>query len=245
MKDAQRMKSRHSSNRAILVLESPWELDGLDSNRTSVLPFVEGVAKYAGDTEVFHATFYDESSFKKALACLCKRSFLNTTVYVAAHGYKRNIGGVEIIKMLTWIGLESKKYNITGIMLGSCFVGENTTAIEVCLEGSNLKWCVGYASECAWLAGTLIDCSVLMEMLAFDIEDFSDAAAMIQSFSRAISHFSSSFHIGDDYRQKPVSLRDSLKFVIQPSGKGRRAVLVSEEVFKAYADSQLLAKHVA
>ncbi|MGJ0427722.1 hypothetical protein, partial [Methylobacter sp.] len=81
-------------------------------------------------------------------------------------------------------------------------------------------------------------------MLAFDIGDFSDAAAMIQSFSRAISHFSSSFHIGDDYRREPVSLRDSLKFVIQPSGKGRRSALVSEEVFKAYADSQLLAKHV-
>ncbi len=239
------MKSRHSSNRAILVLESPWELDEFDSNRTSVLPFVEGVAKYAGDTEVFHANFYDESSFKKALACLCKSSFLNTTVYVAAHGYKGKMSGVEIIKLLTLIGIESKKYNITGVMLGSCFVGKNTAALEVCLEGSNLKWCVGYASESAWLAGTLIDCSVLMEMSAFDIEDFSSSEVMIQSFSRAISHFSSSFYIGNDYRQKPVSLRESLKFVIQPNGKGRRAALVSEEVFKAYADSQLLAKHMA
>ena len=63
---------RHSSNRAIFVLECPWELDDGDSNRSSVLPFVEGVAKFAGDTEICHANFYDESSFKKALDCLCK-----------------------------------------------------------------------------------------------------------------------------------------------------------------------------
>lgn len=57
------MAKRHSSNRAILILESPWELDYSDSNRTSVLPFVEGVGKLAGDTEVYHANFYDKNSF--------------------------------------------------------------------------------------------------------------------------------------------------------------------------------------
>lgn len=233
------MRRRHSSNRAILVLESPWELDGSDSNRTSVLPFVEGVAKYAGDTEVFHANFYDESSFKKALACLCKSRFSNTIVYVAAHGYKRDIGGVEIIRLLSKIGLESKKYNITGVMLGSCFVGENTTALEASLEDSNLKWCVGYASESDWLAGTLIDCSILIEMSKLDNDEFSNADAMIEHFSRAIAHFSVSFKIGNDYKTKPVSLRESLKFVIQPSGKGRRAALVSNEVFKAYDAQQM------
>ena len=238
------MRSNHSSNRAILVLESPWEMDCSDSNRTSVLPFVDGVAKYAGDTEVFHANFYDESSFKKALACLCKRRFSNTTVYVAAHGYRKNVVGVDIIKLLTLIGIESKRYNITGVMLGSCFVGENTTALEVCLEGSNLKWCVGYASESEWLTGTLIDCSVLIEMSGFDVEDFSSSEAMIESFSRAISRFSASFHIGDDYSGEPVSLRESLEFVIQPTGKGRRAVVVTEEVFEKYAHTQLPVKHV-
>lgn len=233
------MPRKHHSNRAILVLESPWEIDDCDANRTSVLPFVEGVAKYAGDTEVFHANFYDKSSFRKALACLCKQSFENTTVYVAAHGHKRRIGGIEIIELLTLISQESKRCNITGVMLGSCFVGENTTAIEVCLKGSNLRWCVGYASESDWLTGTLIDCSVLIEMSAFDINDFSKPDAMIESFSRAISHFSASFNIGNNYRQDPVSLRESLKFVIQATGKGRHAKVVSEEVFEAHANNQI------
>lgn len=39
------------------MFESPWELDGSDANRSTVLTFIEGVAKYAGDTEVFHVNF--------------------------------------------------------------------------------------------------------------------------------------------------------------------------------------------
>ncbi len=49
------MKQTHHARRAILVLECPWELDANDSNRTSVLPFVEGIAKLVGDVEVYHA----------------------------------------------------------------------------------------------------------------------------------------------------------------------------------------------
>lgn len=86
------MTKKHA-HRTILVLESPWGLDDADANRSSVLPFVEGVAKYAGDTEVFHANFYDRSSFEKALACLCRTRYSNTIVYIAAHGSKWKIGG--------------------------------------------------------------------------------------------------------------------------------------------------------
>ncbi|MCA1773838.1 MAG: hypothetical protein LC677_15020, partial [Halomonas sp.] len=65
------MSTRHAS-RAILVLESPWELDSQDANRSSVIPFVQGVAKLTGDTDVHHANFYDKKSFEMALECLCK-----------------------------------------------------------------------------------------------------------------------------------------------------------------------------
>ncbi|MEL7895849.1 hypothetical protein [Vreelandella neptunia] len=50
------MSIRHA-NRVILVLESPWELDDRDSNRSSVIPFVQWVAKLTGDTDVHYANF--------------------------------------------------------------------------------------------------------------------------------------------------------------------------------------------
>jgi hypothetical protein len=39
---------KHTSSNCILVIESPWELDGQDSNRSSVVPFIEGIAKLHG-----------------------------------------------------------------------------------------------------------------------------------------------------------------------------------------------------
>lgn len=222
---------RHSSRRAILVLECPWEMDDADSNRTSVAPFVEGISKLAGDTEVYHANFYDKSSFIKALDCLCKRRFENTTVYVAAHGYQRVAGNVEIADLIWEIGKRSVACNITGLMLGSCFVGENTTTMEVYLEGNNLRWCAGYSSTSKWLEGTLIDCAILSAMSSLDNVEFASRDNMINAFARAISAFSTRFPIGSDYNDTPVALEESLQFVIQPRGQGNRAKTVSNEVF--------------
>lgn len=229
----------HQTHRAILILESPWELDNEDANKTSVLPFIDGVAKLAGDTEVFHANFYDKSSFVKALDCLCKTKFQNTTVYVAAHGYKKKTGNVNVSDILLLIGNKSRAYNITGVMLGSCFVGENTTTMEVCIEGTNLKWCAGYSSLTYWLPSTLIDCSILSSMSELETDDFSEKSVLIDSFAKAISPFSDGFEIGLDYNENPVCLKDSMQFVVQPNGKGNRAKKVSEEVFNVWQTLQL------
>lgn len=51
------IRRRGSSSNAILVLKSPWGLDENDNNRSSVVPFMQGIAKFTGDTEVFHANF--------------------------------------------------------------------------------------------------------------------------------------------------------------------------------------------
>ncbi|WP_298722491.1 hypothetical protein [uncultured Oceanisphaera sp.] len=233
------MKKQHSSNRAILILESPWELDCNDSNRTSVTPFVEGIGKLAGDTEVYHANFYDKSSFIKALNCLCKRKFKNTTVYIAAHGYKKKIGNISISDLIWEVGLKSNECNITGLMLGSCFVGENSSTMEVFLEGNNLKWCVGYSSTSKWLEGTLIDCAILSGMSELDESDYSDKNEIIHHFANSIAAFSNSFHIGEDYNGNAVPLEDSLQFVMQPNGQGKRARSVSAEVFAVMKSLQI------
>ena len=230
---------KHSSNRAILVLESPWEIDDGDANRSSVLPFVEGVSKLAGDIEVYHANFYDKSSFEKALNCLCKTKFKNTTVYIAAHGYKKTVGNVKIQDILFPIGEKSKAYNITGVMFGSCFVGEHTPTIEAYVEGTNLKWCAGYSSTSAWLEGTLIDCAILANMTNLDTNDFSTASTLINSFAQALAPFSNTFHIGADYKENRVRLDASMQFVIQPTGKGKSAKTVSHDIFKAREQFQL------
>lgn len=227
-------KKLHRATRAILVLECPWELDQHDCNRTSVLPFVEGVAKYAGDTEVFHANFYDNSSFNKALDCLTRCRADNTLVYIAAHGYRRKIAGTSVDDLIFAIGESSKDCNITGLILGSCYVGQNTSTMEAYMEGTTIRWCTGYASSCDWMAGTMIDCAIMASMLELDEEDLAEREIMVESLAAALSPFSRSYVIGEDYNQGEVALEDSISFVVQPSGRGNRAKTVSEDVLDVY-----------
>lgn len=230
----QAIKKEHRATRAILVLESPWELDERDSNRTSVMPFIEGVAKYAGDTEVYHANFYDKRSFETALKLLCRSRADNTLVYIAAHGAKGKVAGAKIEDLIFAIGEQSREANISGLMIGSCFVGEDTTMMEVYLEGTYIKWCAGYGSSCEWLSGTMIDCAILAQMLELDEEDFSDRELLIECLAGALSPFSKTFVIGGDKKDHEVVLEDSIKFVVQPAGRGNRAREATEEVLESY-----------
>lgn len=234
------MKKPHA-HRAILVLESPWGLDDSDANRSSVLPFIEGVAKYAGDTEVFHANFYDVSSFKKALECLCKTKYSNTTVYIAAHGSAGKIGNVDLFDAMASIALRSRDYNISGVLLGACYVGKDSTALEACIEDSAIRWCVGYASSAWWIEGTLIDCAILSAMTALTTDEHRDAETLTETLADALAPFASTYPIGKSRRGSAVALQDSLQAVIQPAGQGHRARNVSKQVFDASEQLQIAA----
>lgn len=210
---------------AIIVLENPWELDPTDAHRSSVLPFIEGVAKFHEDTRVYYANFYDKKSFQTALDILCKDNFDNIVVYLAAHGFKDKLAGtLKLSDALFLIGEKSKKFNISGVLLGSCFVGKNAPLIEVFTEATRLRWCAGYASTTGWMEGTLIDCSILNSMLALSAEDrFNSHEEIVEEFSRGIEMFNLDNPVGDDEYGNPVSFRESIRLYTQPKGRGQRA----------------------
>lgn len=228
------VRKEHRSRRAILVLESPWELDERDANRSSVVPFIEGIAKYAGDTDVYHANFYDKKTFKLAFDLLRRCGADNTLVYIAAHGAKGKIAGSRIDDLIFEIGAHARENNITGLMIGSCYVGEDTTMMEVFMETTGLRWCAGYGSSCDWLSGTMIDCAILAQMLELDEDDLGDREVMIESLSYALSPFSKTCVIGADKHDDDVALENSLNFVVQPSGRGYRAKDVTQDVLEEY-----------
>lgn len=226
------MIHRKNVNRAIWILEAPWGLDAQDSNRASVLPFIEGVGKHLPNIEVFHANFYDKSSFEKAFDCLSKCKSLNTTVYIAAHGSKKKIGGVNIIDLLITIARKSVEFNITGVMLGSCYAGGNTSTMEVCIQESKIKWCAGYSASCNWLEGTMIDCSIIAAMTNINRLSTCDSEdTLVDALSRALAPFSTAYYIGKNYSNQPHALGDSMEFVVQPSGQGKKARTVTKKVF--------------
>jgi hypothetical protein len=225
-----------SAHRAIFVLESPWEMDAGDANRTSVLPFVEGIAKLAGDTEVFHANFYDKSSFEKALKCLTKTRYENAIIYIAAHGSTTRIGGVKTQDLLFEVAEVSKLLNVTGVLLGSCLAGSDSLLLKVYIESSNLRWCAGYSTSVSWLEGTLMDCSLISRMLDLDEDDFEEADQIVQAIAQALAPFSRTYGVG--IRQKSTRLDESMEFVVRPRGKGKRSKVVTKEVFDAWFEEQ-------
>ncbi|WP_337018653.1 hypothetical protein [Leclercia sp. AS011] len=217
---------------AILVFESPWNLDNYDANRSSVLPFVQGIAKMRGDTEVYFQNFHDKPSFKFALECLCRQKFDNTIVYIAAHGSKNRIGKVSIKDLLIAINEKSREYNIKGLMLGSCFAGSQTHLLQEHTQGSNLRWSAGYSSSCDWLTGTMIDCAIIHSALNLKNAQYKSREPMVKAFASAISPFASNAVIGEDEDENDVQLSDSLKFVIQPEGQGYHALPESDNIFQ-------------
>ncbi|MCU6665066.1 hypothetical protein D3C75_256150 [compost metagenome] len=220
------------SKNAILVLESPWKLDDYDANRSSVLPFVQGIAKMHGNTEVYSLNFYNKASFDLALECLCRQKFDNTIVYVAAHGSKTHIGDVSLKHILTKINEKSRKFNIKGLMLGSCFAGSKTWLLEGFTEDSKLTWCAGYSSSCYWLQGTMIDCAIIHRALSIEDEHYQNREDMEEAFAAAIAPFAPNSVIGTNAKDESVALSQSLQFVIQPEGRGFRARLSSEPIFE-------------
>ncbi|MCU6667387.1 hypothetical protein M8013_01235 [Enterobacteriaceae bacterium H4N4] len=220
------------SKNAILVLESPWKLDDYDANRSSVLPFVQGIAKMHGNTEVYSLNFYNKASFDLALECLCRQKFDNTIVYVAAHGSKTHIGDVSLKHILLEINEKSRKFNIKGLMLGSCFAGSKTWLLEGITENSKLTWCAAYSSSCYWLQGTMIDCAIIHRALSIEDEQYKTREEMEEAFAAAITPFAANAIIGENSKGEVVPLSDSLQFVIQPEGRGFRAQLSSEKIFE-------------
>ncbi|MDN3562088.1 hypothetical protein [Vreelandella neptunia] len=225
------MSLRHAS-RAILVLESPWELDDRDANRSSVIPFVEGVAKLTGDTDVHYANFYDKKSFEMALECLCKGDLDSRIVYIAAHGFGKEIAGIPMLDLLLIVARYSKRYRIDGVLLGSCFVGKNSTTMEACIEESRLRWCVGYTEATNWLDGTLVDCKLLAELSELEYDDFLERDAAVDAMVNALHLFDPNAVIGFDNDENGVVLRDAMSFVLQLRGQGQRARNITDVVWE-------------
>lgn len=221
---------------AILVLESPWELDNFDANRSSVLPFVQGIARMHGDTEVYSLNFYDKNSFDMALGYLCRQEFENTIVYIAAHGTKTRIGEVSLKHLLSAVNRKSREFNIKGLMLGSCFAGAKTELMQEFTQGSNLRWCAGYSSSCDWLTGTMIDCAIIHKALSIKNSHYKNSKSLVNAFAAAIAPFAANAVIGQDNDNECVPLCDSLQFVIQQEGQGFRAQLLSDKIFEKAED---------
>jgi hypothetical protein len=94
------------SNKAILILENIWwDLSERDGNKTSVLPFFEGISRRNEDVQIYYMTFVDAKSFEKSLDHLLTAVQERLYIYVASHGYGKRLGSINFSNISKMIGL--------------------------------------------------------------------------------------------------------------------------------------------
>lgn len=233
---------------AVLIFEGPWRIYNNDVNRSSVLPFFEGMAKQFDNIEVIHSRYYDLQSFRAAFAELSNHPFSNAIVYVAGHGDGKRVSGASIVKILAECSVDSVRANITGVVLGACFSAgtprnPQTDKINWMIQESKIAWIAAYRCASYWFESTLVDLAIINTMLHAREKDFCNREEINRRLAKAIGSFSLGFNLGDDSVTdepgNPVSLREGLSFFSQPRGQGHRARSVTREVWDAWEQLQL------
>jgi len=237
-----------SNRSAVLILEGPWNLDDSDRNRSTVLPFFDGMAKQFSDVDIVHSRYYDLPSFRAAFKELTSHQYDDAIVYVAGHGDGSRVSGASVAKILLECSLESKKANITGVVLGSCFSAgprhrPAADTINVMIQESKIAWIAAYRCASYWFESTQIDLAIIRGMLRAPRDTFDDRDSISNYVASAISCFSPTFQLGDDSLTsdsgEPVSLQDGLAFFSQPRGQGQRSREITGDVWKQWEQVQL------
>ena len=233
---------------AVLILEAPWNIYEGDINRSSVEPFFQGLAKQSNDVEILHSRFYDVSSFRLAFAALSKHKYKNAIVYVAGHGDGQRVGGARIIDIMVACSLKSVAANITGVVLGSCFSAgtaqrSQADTINNLIQESNIAWVAAYNCAAYWHESTMIDLSIIRQMIRAEESDFQDRGDISEQLAMGIECFSPRFAIGSNGKpgrnQRLISLKQGISFFTQPRGQGNRARCVTNEVWGMWNGLQL------
>lgn len=217
---------------ALIILERPWGYGKEDQNVVSVLPYFQGLERLNGGFDLYHTNFYEAKSFEMALDELTKMHYDNYYVYIACHGSGLRMGKMNLTTVLGQINAKAQERNITGVILGSCLVGNNTAHLEVYTESSSINWKIGYKCSVDWLEGTLLDLKLFNHLMQLGEDEIYDKDVVLDGVKQALYTYDPAASIGSDKHEKPMALEDSLTVVIQAKGQGKKAKDYSEKLFE-------------
>lgn len=142
--------------KSILVLESPWDAESVDS--PSVWPMVREFAAARG-VKAFHRTFLDRASFKHWVEAYNDEDLPSPKLlYIASHGNNGRISGLQKdINRATIISALSAAENISFAHFGSCLFGSKKNLDELLESAKHLRWAAGYTATVDWVDSTLFD----------------------------------------------------------------------------------------
>jgi len=223
------------SKRTLVILEAPWENSWDDKSRPlgmSVESFFNGLNSINQNHHVLHSRFYDSSSFEKALNYMTAKDDQRYVIYVAAHGSNSMVHNMKLQNLVKIINGYSQEKEIEGVLFGSCLTGNSKDHYADMLIGGKTKWVFGYKCSVKWFEGTLIDVSIINQLISIRRDAYYSEIGIIKHFSNALSMFSNKHDMGFDQRDEAVNLGiDSVTLVVQPNGQGKKPMDVTDELF--------------
>jgi len=151
----------------LLVLENPWTNEVYD--RLSVLPFVEGLARYNSSIRVISKPFYqmDELGYWLANFHHPKRGVGQRIVYIAADATSGRLGGLpdgtREVNFQSFHRLLRRAGRIDGVHLGCCDFGNRENAARILRPDRRrapsipCRWVAGYDQSIDWFDSMLVD----------------------------------------------------------------------------------------
>jgi len=190
---------------AVLVLEHPWFRISVDPAQTSIMPFLDGLARL-DDLKIFHATFFDTRSLGQALEHLMDARHLEgvkkVIVYVASHGSGARLGGengsgINLSTVFDRIAQHGKG-KVAGVMLDACDVGMQYQTIATGMEKANIRWVTGFAASLDWLTATSIHLHLLSALCQLEVAQLNRKKHIKAAVQDAMAVFNPYLVIPDD-----------------------------------------------
>lgn len=203
----------------LLVLEQPWWPPKDDPKRSSVLPFLEGIARF-NNIELRYSTFYDAQGFKLALETDLTHTIEGRQIlYIGMHGDWNKKSAREAAEIMECIRDFGEK--IEGVILSSCYFGNRIDNLKIALSKSangsyGARWIFGYRYAVNWMETALIDMSVLNEII--NKKSLKKRDDIIDNFYYALNIYNKNAIIASDRNNNEKTLSDSIQLVIRGQG---------------------------
>ncbi len=161
--------SAGTKNADLLVLESDWGEDLIDSRSTR--PFLEGLAN-ALDITIVYRTFHTGRDLQHWLRKMFLAKGKPHIAYISSHGDGRFLqaslaaAGIDLRRVLAAASMGTRQHHgRRGLLLGACEIGRDLDGILAAARG-RLDWVAGYAIAVPWIESTLIDLAFLSYLLS-------------------------------------------------------------------------------
>lgn len=153
--------------KSILVLESPWEPNSVQS--VSVWPFVSEFARVSR-IDAYHQYFFDKNSFRHWVTQYNRERIRSPKLlYVAAHGSKRRLAGLRRqINLETISQVLKKSKQIKYVHFGSCLFGNEGNLETLFNSVKHLQWIAGYDKSIDWVDATAFDILLWNRLISRD-----------------------------------------------------------------------------